>query len=276
MKNKLASEIFIYTITDLLSKALPFFLLPLVLSSLTPEEFGLATNFNTISQVFGVIISLHLVVYISAVFYEMNIENLRTVFTSTLIIYFGLFILLAALIGLLSDFIYQLSYLNLRYQFLALISMFLSSISTILTTYFRLIRAPIKFSCFTLANVILSALITYSLIAIFDFRVEGRILSIAVPQIVFGILAVLLLLKNKLISVELSRAELHKQLKFGLPMMPHTLSFWVKTGLDKMLITSVIGLSANGIFSIGATLGSIFFFLTMHLIMPMCHICTSA
>jgi len=44
---------------------------------------------------------------------------------------------------------------------------------------------------------------------------------------------------------------------FGLPLLPHTLSFWFKSGVDKIIITNYVSLSANGVFSIALTLGGI-------------------
>ncbi|GAB6120619.1 hypothetical protein JCM30204_17680 [Dysgonomonas termitidis] len=44
---------------------------------------------------------------------------------------------------------------------------------------------------------------------------------------------------------------------FALPLVPHALSFWLKSGVDKILLTDMCSLTENGLYSVAMTLGSI-------------------
>lgn len=51
-------------------------------------------------------------------------------------------------------------------------------------------------------------------------------------------------------------------LHFGIPLLPHSLSFWLKSGMDKVLLTTYCGLTINGLYSMAMSFGaaySIFF-----------------
>ena len=47
-------------------------------------------------------------------------------------------------------------------------------------------------------------------------------------------------------------------MKFGLPLMPHSISFWFKSGADKVFITNFAGLAANGIYSMAMSISSLY------------------
>ena len=47
-------------------------------------------------------------------------------------------------------------------------------------------------------------------------------------------------------------------IKFGLPLLPHSLSFWLKSGTDKIFITNFAGLYQNGLYSMALTINSIY------------------
>lgn len=60
------------------------------------------------------------------------------------------------------------------------------------------------------------------------------------------------------ISLDSMRELLH----FGIPLLPHSLSFWLKSGMDKVLLTTYCGLTINGLYSMAMSFGaaySIFF-----------------
>ena len=58
---------------------------------------------------------------------------------------------------------------------------------------------------------------------------------------------------------EMKRANLYikKYLFFGIPLIFHQLSGWLKTGANKLLLISLLGSSVTGLFQLGYQISSI-------------------
>lgn len=46
-------------------------------------------------------------------------------------------------------------------------------------------------------------------------------------------------------------------MSFSLPLIPHGLSFWLKSGVDKLMLTNICGMDMNGYYSVALTFGAI-------------------
>ena len=66
------------------------------------------------------------------------------------------------------------------------------------------------------------------------------------------------LIKAGYIEVKIKYGYIKDLLKFGLPLLPHSLSFWLKGGADKIIITNFCGLYQNGLYSMALTMNSIY------------------
>ena len=71
-----------------------------------------------------------------------------------------------------------------------------------------------------------------------------------------------ILIKTGLFKAEINANWLKKIFLFGIPLLPHTLSFWLKNGMDKLYVTNIISITENGIFTFAGMLASIFFMIT--------------
>lgn len=57
--------------------------------------------------------------------------------------------------------------------------------------------------------------------------------------------------------MKISKEYIKSVLVFSLPIIPHALSFWIKSGADKIMLTDLCGLSENGLYSVAVTWGAI-------------------
>ena len=56
---------------------------------------------------------------------------------------------------------------------------------------------------------------------------------------------------------KLNKAHLLDALKFGIPLLPHALSTWVRTGVDRILLTMLISSAATGLYTVGFQIASV-------------------
>ncbi|GAB3421199.1 hypothetical protein GCM10027516_18340 [Niabella aquatica] len=92
---------------------------------------------------------------------------------------------------------------------------------------------------------------------------QGRALGNVIAFVFFGIVSIFLLSKRGYIKFSYNSFYIKDALNFGLPLIPHTLSIWMRSGLDKFLITKYVGEASNGLYSTGFQFGTLLGFVTI-------------
>src|SRR5690606_36529475 len=92
---------------------------------------------------------------------------------------------------------------------------------------------------------------------------NGRLEAMLIVSIIFFFIVIYFMVKDKLLPNRLyfSKKYARDGLSFGLPLVPHQISYWIKTGLDRYLIAFLLSQQAVGIYSAGYQIGFSIFIL---------------
>lgn len=260
-KKVLSSSLFkhssIYIIADGLNKAIPFILLPFLTHYLLPEDYGIITNFNVIVQILSVFCFSCTVAALPVMYYKLNKEDMR-LYTSNIIfvntiITGGIFVLLI----IVNRIIYQSLQLSLLYQLIGLIVVWFTAFTNVNMLLWRCEEKPILFGKYQISQSLMNALTTILFVMIFLLGWQGRVYSYLVSSVIFGFISLYILKKRGFLVLSISKKYIKHILFFGLPLVPHALSFWLKSGVDKILLTDMCSLTENGLYSVAITLGAI-------------------
>ena len=247
----------IYTVSNALTQGLPFFLLPILTHYLDPEEYGILSMFQVVVGIATPIISLNIHGAIHRQYYER--ENID--FSS----YIGSCLILLST-ATLASFFFVSSGAPLLYRFthisygwlLAAIIFTVSQV--IIFVQLGLWQGEVRSTTYgifqfgrTLVNVGLSLL----LVIVYSLGWQGRILGQTVANSVFALLAILLLYKSGWIKLTVRFKYIKHALKFGAPLIPHTLSVFLISMTDRIFITNMVGLADTGIYTVGYQVGMV-------------------
>lgn len=259
IKNAVFKNLFIYLLSDGINRAIPFLVFPIVAYYLSTADFGLVNNFNVMIQVLGALIGMNSYTLLSVNYFGLKDKQEENFLVSN-IFYLNVcaFIFVFVLVLLTHNYIYQVSGISLAWQLLGLSTIIFKTFESIYLTKVRLDENATFFLRFNLVVSIIGATMTFLFVGYFAMGYQGRFLSIVIPSIVSGSIIFFLAIRKNLLFSAFSFSTLKKNLLFCLPLLPNTVSFWLKTGFDKLLISNYIGLSANGVYSFAATLSSIF------------------
>ncbi len=235
------------------SKSISFFLLPIFTRVLTREIYGKIDFFSTTLNLSVLILSFGIG---SAVFKFVTMEDkedsevLSTAFFSSIV---SLCILLLAY-PFLS--LYQ-SFREIGAYFVILF--YLNILNAIIRSY---IRAKEKLHLFALSDILKT--VSYGVfgiifIAVLKQGLEGYFKALTI-SVVTGIF-ILILTSNtfKLISLKnISFSTYRDMMKFSIPLLPSSISWWIMNVSDRYLITYYLGFEALGVYSVSCRFYSLF------------------
>ena len=142
----LVKETFVYTLTDVIGKAMSFILLPIVSYFLPPSELGIATNFTVLTTLISLLAGLAIVNSIPYFFYEQDKDENIGLISNLLMLCLGLSVVVGAIAVCFSQQINDHLQLDLHIQLLGVVFVIASMVSNINLTLLRLENNPKHFA----------------------------------------------------------------------------------------------------------------------------------
>lgn len=247
----------IYVISDGVNKGMNFFILPFLTYYISPEGMGLVTNFNVLVQILTLLGGVTMINILPFIFYKRTKEEIQGYVSNLVFIITGLIILLLALVCCFKTILYNQLQLNVDFQIGSLIYVLAAQIIQLRLILWRLEDAPISFARLSILQTVLNLTFVVILVIWAQMEYQGRIQGMILSNILIAVYCIYDLHKNDYLKLNYNKLYIKEALLFGLPLVPHALSFWLKSGVDKILITKYIGLEENGIYSIAVTIGGL-------------------
>lgn len=257
LSRPLIKNSFIYVATDSINKAIPFLLLPIITHYIIPSEYGLITNFNVLVQILSVFCYSSTLAALPARFYRLDGEQIKKYVSNMLIINTLITILVLLLLLLFHQFIEIKLKISLLFQIGAIILVWSASIVNVNLVLWRCEERAFAFGKYQISQSLLNAITTIVFVIIFLLGWKGRVYSYIFSSFVFGLFSLFLLRRKGYLELSISKDYIKQILYFGIPLIPLAISYWFKSGFDKIIITDLCGMAENGLYSVAMTLGAI-------------------
>ncbi|MDO7463458.1 oligosaccharide flippase family protein [Acinetobacter baumannii] len=251
---KVLKDSLIYMIGELFSKSLPFLMLPYLTRKLGPDGFGELSYYLTWLALFGIVIGLSQDGAVTRYFYFYGKKGLNNVIKTGYI-----YNLIITTVSLIVCFLLRLEIL----AYVVLASSFGSLVAVQLAVQ-QCQKKPIPYIVIQILLSLTSVLFTviaFELIPDKNKIIE-RILAIGFSNLmVFFVSSIFL---SKLFSgnesFTLKRLKLNTLyiFSFGLPLILHQSSFFIKGQLDRVFIYNLYSKNELGVYSVGVQIASVF------------------
>lgn len=257
-RNGIIKETIIYTLSDGLCKALSFLVLPFISHYLIPSQLGVAANFDVLLSIIMLLAGQAIVNALPYFYYNRSKKEVSMLISSLIALIFFFNVFFVILIYLFNNLIETYLHIGLYLQLLTILACLTHLLCNINFILYRLENRPFIFAKLQiLQSVIYLGLIVLLVISL-RMQAIGKILSSVIAFSFMALVHFYLLLKRKMITFKINRGVIKELLKFGLPLLPHSLSFWIKSGMDKILLTTFCGLTINGLYSMAMSFGGIY------------------
>lgn len=255
--SSLLKNTFVYVFCDGINRAIPFLLLPFITHYLTPSDYGVVTNFNVYVQILSVFCYATTAGALPVMYYKLGRSEIKQyIFNMLLLNTYGTLI---CMLIMLVSFVWVEHVLNISliFQLLALLVVWFAGITNVNMLLWRCEEKPLSFGIYQISQSMVNALTTILFVIILLLGWKGRVYSMAFATIVFGLISIYVLYKRQYLDIKINGDYQKQMFVYALPLVPHALSFWFKSGVDKVMLTNMCSLAANGLYSVAMTWGSI-------------------
>ena len=251
---ELAKNTIIIFIGMFFTKIIQYFLLPVYTGYLSTDEFGTYDLFVTIISLFVPILGLQIEqgVYRYLISNRNNIYKQKEYVTSSFLFVICSSLLLVLLCIIINPFITNNYKILVEFNFIA----------TLLSSYFmqlsRGLGNNVDYSVSTVITSLATIIFNILFVVGIGLKIDGMLYGSTIGYII-GIVYLFFRLKviNYLSKEFINKHALKELLSYSLPMVPNTLSWWIFSSSDRVIVSLFIGLSATGLLAIAYKLSNV-------------------
>ena len=255
--SKLFKTLGIYTISNILTSAIPFLLLPFLTNYLKPNDYAIVDLFLAASQFAIALIGLNTFSALSRFYFDSDKNNFKSYVGNSVII-----LAISAVIILFSIIIFDTELekiLKIPKDWLWVIVVYAigSNIVSTQLVIWQVKYKSINYGAFRVLRTLTDISLSIFFIMFLKFNWEGRILGQTISIIFFALIAIFFLIKDENINIHIDITKIKDLLNFGAPLILHVLGAVIITYSDRVFIANYISLESAGMYSVGYQIGMI-------------------
>lgn len=242
---ELIKNTFIIAVGNLSTKILIFFLLPFYTSILSTNDYGTYDLLITFSSFIVPIVTLLLEESMFRFLIDCKGEQEKKEIISQTVIFIFLSTLIFSLLYLILSFFIKIPFFNIFILYI------ISSIMITLANCLSRGLGEIKLYTFTnFISSLLVVILNIVLIVKLNYGISSLLISSVISNFIVFILVFVKLDIKKYISIKkYNKKKMYEMIKYSLPLIPNSLSWTIINLSDRIIISNILGVSYNGIYS---------------------------
>lgn len=236
----------IITIGKICTQMITFFLLPLYTAILSTEEYGTVDLLNTLVSLLIPIVTFQVeqAVFRNLIDNRDNEENKKKIITTAIISVSTQSIIYLVIFFVLSPFIKN------EYKYFLATNVIAYIFSSLTQQISRGLGNNIKFAFGSFLSALSTIAFNIIFLLVLKMGANGMLLANMFGQITCTIYNIISLKLYKYIKFKSYTFELLKRLwAYSLPLIPNAISWWVFNASDRVIVSTILGVSQNGILS---------------------------
>lgn len=252
----------IYGGGSLISRAIPFVLLPVLTRFLTPADYGILATFIAIFGVVHITIYMGVTDAVMRAFFDKDKdgfcfpEYVFNGFVINTVIFVGIISVLMLLKGVL------VKWIPISFGFQLLIPT-IGYLAAIYKTPLKLLVAMKKawfYSIFCVSETLIEVALAVILIVFLGFDWQGRVWGLVVSKFLLCMAGLYFLLKHKFIQTTVNKKYISDIFSYGSPVFLHSVGFVVIAAIDRFFINAYLDVATTGIYSVSYSICSLIAF----------------
>lgn len=247
----------LFSLFSFIDRGISFVLLIILARYIMPADYGRLSLFDTIVQLLGFFVALSCQGYFSISYFQRKGELFKQDTTSIVLILISCTTILGVILFFLRSALANLADLPPLFLWFALAISFIQVFYFLFKDFLRIQEKVVRYGIVSCGFAIINFILSIFLVVNRSQGWEGRIYSSLVCTVFFGILGIIILLNNNLFTRHITWSGIRMILLWGIPLIPHQATSWIKQGCDRFIINGTHTIEDVGIFSFALTLTSI-------------------
>lgn len=251
----LAKNTAIVSIGKICTQLITFFLLPVYTAVLSNEEYGVVDLLNTLTSLLLPIVTLQIEQGIFRYLIDCRENNEKQIKLITTIIRFMIIQSIACIVIFLcvSPFIHN------EYKYFLMANLLMGIFSNLLLQICRGLGDNATYAIGSFIAGAFTVVLNVIFIVAFHWGAYGMLGATAISNFVC---AVYIFLKRKIYKYikpkQFDKKILKEIIKYSVPLIPNMISWWIVSASDRTIISAVIGIAQNGIYSAANKFSGVF------------------
>lgn len=242
----LAKNTAIVSIGKICTQLITFFLLPVYTAVLSNEEYGVVDLLNTLTSLLLPIATLQIEQGIFRYLLDCR-ENKEK--QTTLITTVSKFILVQSAICILI-FLCASPFIHNEYKYFLMANLLMGILSSISLQICRGLGDNKTYAVGSFITGALTVILNVIFIVAFKWGAYGMLIATAISNLLCTIYVFVKKKIYKYIDIKQNDKKLLKDItKYSVPLIPNMISWWIVSASDRTIISAVIGVAQNGIYS---------------------------
>lgn len=242
----LAKNTAIVSIGKICTQLITFFLLPVYTAVLSNEEYGVVDLLNTLTSLLLPIATLQIEQGIFRYLLDCR-ENKEK--QTTLITTVSKFILVQSAICILI-FLCASPFIHNEYKYFLMANLLMGILSSISLQICRGLGDNKTYAVGSFITGALTVILNVIFIVAFKWGAYGMLIATAISNLLCAIYVFVKKKIYKYIDIKQNDKNLLKDIiKYSVPLIPNMISWWIVSASDRTIISAVIGVAQNGIYS---------------------------
>ncbi len=259
-KKNLIKNSGIYSLVQILQKAIGLFLLPVYTSLLSPSDKGITDVVQPIVAFLSIFytLSLNSAVVRFYVDYKENDKKLKEFWGTCITFVIVNSLILTIVLILFKDTLLLPIAKGINFYPYILLGLVSITFNPIYTIFQSTLQAREESSTYGLNNLlyfIVNLSLNILFVVVFRIGALGVLLSLAITDTIFFIYTLIKFIPT--ITMKIKKSYLIQALKYSLPLLPHSLSGWAVSMIDRIFLNGYEGLAVPAIYSTGAQFANI-------------------
>ena len=247
----------LFALFSFINQGVAFVLLVVLARYIMPAEYGKLSLFNTVVQFIGYFVALSTPGFLSVSYFKRKGELFRQDVSSIVLITSAGVVILSLIILLFKKPLSSFTDLPSSFLWFALIICFTQVFSRLFLDYLRVQEKVYKYGLLSCGIAIANFALSIYLVVVEQLDWEGRVYAYLLCSVLFGVLGFVLLARSRVFTTHISYDVIKMVLLWGIPLVPHEATLWIKQGCDRFIINSFHSIEDVGIFSFALTMTSV-------------------
>ncbi len=254
---KVSTAAGIYLIGNVFAAAVPFALLPILTRVFTPDEYGTVVLFFLLAGLAASVSGLNVHGAVPIRWFDRRSTDFPKYVGSALAVALTSTLVAMALLWCAGWLWHQQFGLQAWLWPFAGLMAGATVVASLRSGLWQSQQKPVESATFQVGGAVLNMALSLGAVLYLGWGSAGRIFGAVLATVVVAVGAVALLRSAQDLKWSCARTDVHDLLKFGVPLIPHTLAGFVLGTIDRFAVSVELGPGALGIYGAAVQLGMV-------------------